>query len=324
MSGEHGIVFALLLDGKGGAREIERDALPSVLREPGALWVHLDYSKPDAGAWLREESGLDPLILEALIAPRPRPRCVVREDGMMVVLRGANANPNAAPDDMVSLRLWIESDRIVSVRHRRLAAVRDLTEALAEGRGPTNAGAFLATIVELLAHRMSDAMDALDDRVDLLEERVVAGRIADVRADIADARRQIVSFRRHVAPQRDLLSRLHAEPVSWLSGEDRARIHEVTERAVRHLEGLDAARDRAAVTQEELNGRISERTNRTLYVLSVITALFLPIGFVTELLGVNVGGVPGQTNPWAFLQLCAMLGVVAVVEILLLKALKWI
>jgi zinc transporter len=58
------------------------------------------------------------------------------------------------------------------------------------------------------------------------------------------------------------------------------------------------ARDRAVVTQEELQSKIGEATNQRLYVLSIITAVFLPLGFVCSLLGVNVGSVPLQHDDW--------------------------
>ena len=74
----------------------------------------------------------------------------------------------------------------------------------------------------------------------------------------------------------------------------------------RTVEELDAARDRAAVTQEELASRLTEMTNRRLYVLSIITAVFLPLGFVCALLGVNIGGIPFKSDDWAFWALCAM------------------
>ena len=59
------------------------------------------------------------------------------------------------------------------------------------------------------------------------------------------------------------------------------------------IEELDAARDRAAVTQEELASRLAEQSNKRLYVLSVVAAVFLPLGLITGLLGVNLGGIPG-------------------------------
>jgi hypothetical protein len=64
------------------------------------------------------------------------------------------------------------------------------------------------------------------------------------------------------------------------------RIREVSDRLIRNIEDLDAVRGRAAVTQEELLSRLSEQMNSRMYVLSVVAAIFLPLGFLTGLLGI--------------------------------------
>ena len=69
---------------------------------------------------------------------------------------------------------------------------------------------------------------------------------------------------------------------------------------MRYVEDLDAARERAAVTQEELASRLSDRMNRTLYLLTIMAIVLLPPSLLTGLLGINVGGMPGVENPWAF------------------------
>jgi zinc transporter len=91
----------------------------------------------------------------------------------------------------------------------------------------------------------------------------------------------------------------------------------------RTVEELDAARDRAAVTQEELQSKIGEATNQRLYVLSVITSVFLPLGFVCSLLGVNVGGVPLQHDDWAFWALCALFALVVTVQVWFFRRRGW-
>lgn len=78
----------------------------------------------------------------------------------------------------------------------------------------------------------------------------------------------------------------------------------------RYVEGLDALRERAAVTNDELSTRLAEAMNRRMYILSVVAAVFLPLGLITGLLGVNVGGLPGTHNEWGFWIVTGLLGVI--------------
>ena len=100
-------------------------------------------------------------------------------------------------------------------------------------------------------------------------------------------------------------------------------LREVVDRITRGLEDLEALKERAAVAQEELQNKISEELNNLMYALSVITTVFLPLGFLTGLLGVNIGGIPGTENPDAFRIFFISLFVLVVVQLIIFKWKKW-
>jgi zinc transporter len=141
--------------------------------------------------------------------------------------------------------------------------------------------------------------------------------------DIANLRRQVIKMHRYLAPERDALARLTLEKISWLSDYDRLQIHEISDTLIRYIENLDAVRERAVLVQEELHSKTSEQLNSRMYVLSVIAAVFLPLGFVTGLLGINVGGIPGANDSHAFTDVIVILCVVAVLLLFLFRWKKW-
>jgi zinc transporter len=168
-------------------------------------------------------------------------------------------------------------------------------------------------------------VDALSDAIGSLEEQVVSETVApEVRGRIADHRRRAIALRRFLGPQRDALAKLSSVPLTWLGERERDIVVEVTDRMARTLEELDAARDRASVTQEELSSRVAEMSNRRLYALSLITAVFLPLGFVCALLGVNVGGIPFKEDEWAFWALCGLFAAFAAFQVWWLKKRGWL
>lgn len=302
---------ALACDGAGGSRSISlADAVAKPGAEPGApawLWVHLDHADPEHRAWLQESAGLDSLTCEALLEQETRPRFVTERDHMLILLRGVNLNPGSDPDDMISLRIWVEAHRVISLRHRRLLAVQDVRKRLLAGDGPTTPGELLVAVASRLVDRQAGVVDAMEDTVDEIEMQLMSDPGYTLRGRIAEFRRQAIGLRRYIAPQRDVLSRLVHEKVSWLGDPQRARLREVAERQIRLVEEVDSARERAGIAQEELSGRLSEQMNRNMYVLSLVAGVFLPLGLLTGLLGINVGGMPGVDSPYAFAVVCAVL-----------------
>lgn len=308
---EGGLLFAVLLDGQGGGRALDWAGVAAWRPEQGYLWLHLDYEEPRALRWLQESSGLDELICESLTSEDPRPRSLVVRDGLLCILRGINHNPGQEPEDMVALRLLIDAQRAISLRHRRLMSVSDVRATLDQGEGPCDASELLVALCERMAERVTDSVQAVDDEVDALEDEVLARSGYELRARIGAVRRLGIALRRYLAPQREVMVHLQNERASWLSDLARARLREVGDRTTRFVEDLDSARDRAAVVSEELGMRLSESMNRTMYLLSIVAAIFLPLGLLTGLLGINVGGIPGSEDPHAFLFVCGLLAALA-------------
>ena len=318
-----GGLAAYILDGNGGARLLDRNELASWSSEQGILWVHLNYTDAEDQRWLAGSS-LDKLVVDALLAEDTRPRTTAIGEGLLVSLRGVNLTPGADPEDMVSIRIWIEKELVVTSRKRSLLSVDDVVSQLESGRGPKSTAELLVELSDRLVWRMSDTVDQFEDRVADLEGRVLESNNSSMRYELATLRRQAIELRRYLAPQREALARLIIEKVDWLNEACRLRLREVSDRLIRHIEDLDAVRERAAVTQEELLSRLSEQLNTRMYVLSVVAAVFLPLGFLTGLFGVNVAGLPGLQDPYAFIWLCLAMVVVTFGMIVLIKWLRWV
>lgn len=324
MDNGNALVYAYLLDGEGGGKSVDMPEIESWNSTEGLLWVHLDSKNQEAQAWLENNSGLSLLTCSSLLEQETRPRNILSDDGLLLILRGVNPNPGADPEDMIAIRMLLTEHRIISMRYRRVMAVQDIQRAIDKGKGPRTTGEFLVMITELIADRIGDVVVELDDKVSELENSVLTAEGHGLRSQLADLRRTSISLRRYIAPQRDVLARLLHDRISWLTDLDRAHIREVAERTARYVEDIDSARERAAVTQEELNNRLSEQMNKAMYVLSIVAAIFLPLGLLTGLLGINVGGIPGTDNEWAFILVTALLIGLAVFLLAWFKKIKWI
>ena len=301
-----GLLHAFLLDGKGGGRRLEWAGVEAWTPNDGVLWVGLDYAAPDAATWLATGSQIDPIMVAALTDADPRPRAVAHGEDLLLIVRGINLNQGAAPEDMVSVRAWIEPRRIVTMRHRHSHVVHTLADQIDRNTGPRSPGDFMPLLVERVVEAVVRGVDTLGDRIAECEHDALGHPSADLRSALADLRRRTITLRRFLAPQREALAKLATINLPWLDAPQRTRVGETADDMMRAIEELDAARDRAAVTQEELGTRVAEASNQRLYVLSIITAIFLPLGFVCSLLGVNVGGVPLQKDDWAFWALCGL------------------
>lgn len=323
MTDDNGLLLAYLLDGKGGGTSMQWDQIKQWQPDQGVYWLHLEYSNPIVKHWILHESGLDEITAEALLADETRPRSMLSPHGLLLTLRGINPNPEADPEDMVAVRMWSDGQRIITTRRRRLQVASELSEAIENGCGPANPGEFVESLTDKMVARMNDVVEEISDEVDDLEESVLSMESYELRPKISQTRRHAIGLRRYLAPQREAVSRLYNEKLDWLSELDRMRLRESADRTTRFIEDLDLIRDRAVVVQEELASRLSEKMDRTMYVLSIVAAIFMPLGFLTGLLGVNIGGIPGTEFYGAFALFCVSLIALVVFQIWFFKRKKW-
>lgn len=322
---ETALSIALRLDGKGGAEPITLATAVS-RPEPGkVLWLHFDYTHPDTRRWLESESGLNEVVIAALLADETRPRSLSLDRGLLATLRGINHNRNAEPEDMVSIRLWVQEGLIITTFRRRLNTVMEIAEALSAGGGPTDEAGFVVSLCSGLTGHMAETMEDIEEQLDDLDERLLGNsEEKSLQHELGELRRRIIILRRYIAPQREALQRIVHE-FTWLLPEaQRLQLRESTDQLTRYVEELDLSRDRATVIQEQLIAKASEELNRRLFLLAVITLVFLPLSFITGLLGVNVSGIPGAESPRAFFALSGMLGLILLLQIFWLKRSRWL
>jgi zinc transporter len=153
---------------------------------------------------------------------------------------------------------------------------------------------------------------------------MVEGINPELRRQLAQLRKQVIGFRRHMAPQREVMAWLQARPGEWGAIGHEASMRESANHLTRYVEELDAIRERAGVMQEELAGKLAERTSNIMYLLTILSGVFLPLSFLTGLLGVNVGGIPGSQHPWGFAIVCGILAGIVLAQVMVFRRLKWL
>jgi zinc transporter len=293
------------------------------LQNDKPYWLHFDYKAEGTSKWLQEQSGLNQVVIDALLNDETRPRASVFNDGILISLRGVNLAANSNPEDMVSIRLWFSKDKVISTRHRTLLSVKDIANDFTAGEGPKTPAQFVSLLAERLIARMSETIEEIEDKVSEIEESILLSSNYSLRNELSDLRRQIISLRRYLSPQREAMQQLLSEKVTLFSSEEKIQLRETTDHLIRFIEDLDSIKDRAAVSQEELSNRLAEQMNGRMYVLSIVAAIFLPLGFLTGMLGINVGGIPGADNEYAFAIFALMLGLIVSLQIWVFKKNKW-
>lgn len=315
------ILWTYHIDPEMGSISLLSEKMQQIKPGNGFVWHHMQADAKDSVAKLRT-MGLEKAVIDALCNAETRPKAIQIGLGMLVYLRGINRNPDADPEDMVSLRLWVTTDKIISARrkNRTLLSVQDVREALDSGYVPRTPLDLMLKLITKIADRISETVDILDEELSSFEAFDRSAK--QDRLKLSMVRRQAAAIRRYLAPQRDALDAIYRFNKS-LTQEQAFELRDQTDRMTRYVEDLDLAKERAMVLQDELRNRIAEQQGMRMYVLSLVTAIFLPLSFLTGVFGMNVAGLPGTEDPNAFIYLGTGMASLSVLSLLIILYKRW-
>jgi zinc transporter len=290
-----GVLWAYQLFPGEPASELNPAAAQAWLQNPqseGFLWLHLNLANNAALPWLKAGVELPDAFDEALASATRSTRIERDEDALIGVVNDVSFDFSFEPTDTATL--WVLADRrlLVTCRRQPLRSVDKL-------RGVVKAGETFRSSVDLLAHLMRDQADVLIDivrkasqRVDEVEDQLLAGRLQTKRLRLGQLRRLLVRLQRLLAPEPGSLFRLLQHPPAWVGEDDIQELRQSTEEFSVALRDIGALQERIKLLQEEIAAQVAESNNRTLFVLTTVTVLALPINLIAGLFGMNVGGLP--------------------------------
>jgi zinc transporter len=285
-------------------------------------WVHCQREDASLPGWLTR-LGIGTGLIQALLAEDTRPRFEPAGEGFLLILRGVNLTPGAEPDDMLSLRMLWYKGGLISLRKRPFKGIASVRERLEQKEGPTSVSALLVTIIEALNDRIGELLEASERELEGLESRDSTANPQQYLTDLTHFHKRLLRLNRFIRPQMGALDRLAAESGDWLSERDLMLLANQRDVTLRMLETIEMLLQQIQLVRDEQQQVLAERMNRNTYWLSVIAGIFLPLGFLTGLFGINVGGMPGVDDGMAFWYTCLGLGVIAVIEFLILRRLRF-
>ena len=329
VQGASGIIHAWKVGAEGRAEAVAKDcfldALPS---GEGYLWYHFDRNEPATQALFDADNGVDRVATRTLLAADSRPRTIVRGEDVLINLRGVNLNPGAEPEDMIPLRFFIQPGRVVSCNARNLKAIGDMVTKLQTQPVSRTPGGFIASFALAIIDRMqptiTDLNEQVDDLEDLLDDNSVRGAQDQARSQVSELRREAILLRRYLAPQRDALTSLSQQSLPWIDADDQLRLRDAADQATRVAEELDAVRERCAIVKDQLTDLRAEQMNNNMMILSVVAAIFLPLGLLSGMMGINVGGMPWVENDMGFWFVTAIVVIIGIIQLIVFRMVKWL
>jgi zinc transporter len=313
----------VVFDGRGGVRRLEEtEEADFTVPARGFALISGNSRAPEFKVWLKKELG--DFNADLVSTPSVRSRCTVLDDKALVVLRVAR--PGAEPEDVGRqlLSLWLERGRVIIASELNIVDFLGITQWQQTHHAPVSPADLVARLALRAADRLEPLIERMGDKLDTIEESLMGHKKLEVGAPLAHLRRTLINLRRLIWPQRDVLTTLEIEELSFLTARDRLRLREAAQRTARLGDELQALSERAVLVHEQILDTRAEQMNRTILVLTAVTVVLMPLTVISGVLGMNVAGIPFSDQPWAFAGVCAVLFAIAVGLVVWMRKLRWL
>lgn len=318
-------MFAIKID-NGKAMHIAQPSLAMAVGEQGFLWVHLQGELEPTRNWLTQQNHIDSHTLDALCDEMTRPRVFLNNAEQLVLTQRVVHRTAEDYIELVSMRAWIDDHTLVTVSRVDIPAVSALAEKLMrKAKGISTPKHLIWQLAETTADQMTDYIVDLDERLIALEDDWDDKHQLDSDALIA-IRHNLSRISKVLSPQLEAFQKLANTVDEHVKNNKDKMLHhsrwrETINAIKRDMESLNEMRERVSILKDALYQRTNETTNRTIFLLSIVSTFFLPLTFIASLLGMNVAGIPAHDHPLAFAAVCIFMLIIFCLQWLLFK--RW-
>jgi len=267
----------------------------------GWIWIDMSAESPTAIVELCSAFDIPKSFIDEALAEASLPMIEERREIIYVVLNAfrSTSEGRLAPSEV---DFFLGPNFVISVHEGDIVSTTTVQERFDQGIGltvPTPSG-LLAQLAMVGSRRLPGLIDQLEGKLDVLEELAMA---ADARAlnEVYALRRDVIVMRRVLVPQRQIYDEL-AEPGGHpLVDEDSRREFErVADYQAQVLESLETARSLLGSVLETYRGAVADRTNEIIRVLTVFSAILLPLTLISGIFGMNFVDIPLADHEYGF------------------------
>lgn len=285
----------------------------------GVTWFDIDTADGADREWLMAWQEINEQTRQALLEPVRFNHYEQVPDGTLLSIRTLRPGPTDDLTDLADLKLLIGPTRAITVRSGTLAAVDELRQHLASDRSLVTAVDLLGFMVSGMTNRMEPIIYELTQDIDAVEDALLDGGSVPQSQTLIELRRRIFRTRRQVNSSQQVLAPMTTDPALALDADDRETLDRASKHVTRYLDGLDECRTRVEMLEDQIEAQRSETMTRSSFNLTVVATVFLPLTFITGLLGMNVAGIPDQHSPYGFWLVTGLSVIISLLAWLLLR-----
>ena len=316
----------MLFEADGAVRCGGAELLSAALDPGSAGWIDL-LAETEVAEKLLSEQGFHPLAIEDTFTLHHQPRVEEYADHLFVIVRGIDFNSDKAVEELQTLKLaaFLRANLLVTLHRAELKSVRLVRTRVEEsGRAlPGGVVQLLWSICDEMIDLYFPIVDDIGSRIESLEQEILNNAERQHLQSILDLRRKLGVLRRTMLPHRAVFNHLANSRDALFDATASLNFRDTLENVLRLTDAVDQQRDQLLNVKDTYLSVISQRTNEIMKVLTLFSAIMLPLTFIAGVYGMNFEHMPELASPYGYFGVLGVMGVVAATMVVWFRSRKW-
>jgi len=305
---------------------VEAERLGPLLADKrNLIWVDLEAATSEEGIILSRDFNFHPLAIEDCIAETLLPKVDDFDDYIFLVLHGSRTTSDRI-FTTAEINFFLGNNYLVTYHDQPSRSIsRSKERCLKLGPAMTQGADFLLhDILDGLVDNYFPILNQYDEAIDQIEAEVFANPTQATLNKIFTLKREITHLRRVTGPQRDILNRLSRDHCRVISSKAAIYYRDVYDHLVRIADLSEAYRDLISGAMEVYLSVVSNRLNEIMKVLTVFTAVMMPLTLITGIYGMNFVHIPELNTRYGYYSILGIMLLIATGMFSYFRKKKWV
>jgi magnesium transporter len=310
--------------------------LPDIPDDGKVRWLDIE-GLGDASVFqaLGEKYGLHPLALEDVLRTGQRPKLEPYENHVFIVAQMVYRDEDGQMcGEQVSI--FLSKRFLITIQEEPDTDVFDpVRQRIRGGRGnirKLGADYLTYALLDAIIDHCFPILECIGDALETLEDEVLEKPNPSCVGQLHNHKRTLMQLRRFVWPERDVCNSLLHDETGIVAPQTKVFLRDCYDHTVQIMDLIESYRDVVSGLTEMYLSAVGMRTNEIMRVLTVMSAIFIPLTFVAGVYGMNFEGADGKMpwnmpelhQPWGYAACLGLMVTIAIGQIIFFKRKKWL
>jgi magnesium transporter len=267
------------------------------------------------------------LVLEDIVNLHQSPKIEEFEDYLFVITKMLTYDEENSELKSEHISFILLDNLIISFQETDAAYFDPIMRRLENPKGRMrkySADYFLYTLLDLVVDHYFLVIDALADQFERLERDVISNPTRYHVEEIHHLKRQVIAFRKSVRPLRDVANILLSGDVNLISDDTHVFLRDLYDHTIQVIDSLETQRELVSGLLDTYLSQVSHRMNEVMKVLTIMSTIFIPLGFLAGLYGMNFAYMPELNYKYGYFSLLGFMLLIVIGMILFFRHKKWL